>query len=73
MPDEKYFEWKRKEEDSRDRDRKSPIYDDDAETKSRVFNFASAFLLFFIIVVCILVPMFGLAYGVLDVRFYPPF
>ena len=69
MPDEEYLEWKRTQEDSQDRDRKSPIYDDDAETKSKVFNFSSAILLLFIIVVCILVPMIGLAYGFLDLRF----
>lgn len=69
MPDKEYFEWKRKEEDTRAGARKSAIYDDDAETKSKVFNYSSAILLLFIIVVCVLVPMIGLAYGIVDVRF----
>jgi len=69
MPDEEYFEWKRKEEDTRDGARKSPIYDDNADTESKLFNYSSAIVLLFIIVVCVLVPMIGLAYGIVDVRF----
>ena len=69
MPDEEYLNWKQKQEDARDRGRKSPIYDDNAETSSKIFNFSSALLLLFIIVVCLLVPIIGLAYGFLDFRF----
>ena len=70
MPDEEYLEWKRKAEDARDPDRKSPIYDDNAETKSKIFNFTSAIVLFIIVVVCIIVPLIGFALGILDFRFY---
>jgi hypothetical protein len=66
MPDEEFMKWKRKEEDARAWKRQSPIYNDDAGTKSKVFNYTSAILLLLIIVFCVLIPIIGYAYGVLD-------
>jgi hypothetical protein len=68
MPDEEFIQWKRKKEDARAWDQESPIYDDDSETKTRVFNFSSAILILFILVFCIIVPFIGYIYGFLDMR-----
>ncbi len=67
MPDEEFFKWKRKAEDARAWKRDSPIYDDDSDIKSKVFNYSAAILLLLIIVFCVLVPMIGYAYGVLEI------
>ena len=68
MPDEEFIKWKRKQEDARAWDRKSPIYDDNEDTKLKVFNYTSAILLLLIIVFCVLVPIIGYAYGFLDMK-----